>query len=337
MWSEVISCLIAFSSTLLITPLLARFLYQVGIVGLDLHKRDKPKLPSAGGLAVACGVVAGLLSYVGIKTFVYGLQQQAIHLLAAISSLLIITFIGFMDDLNVKKRKIEIKSCKDIRIGLPQWLKPLLTLPAAIPLMVTMAGHTTMNIPLLGSVDFGILYPLILVPIGVVGASNAVNLLGGFNGVEAGMGIVYTLALGIYALTHESIAAVIFLVSFASLLAFLPFNWYPAKILPGDSLTYLLGSVVATGVIIGNMEKIGMMVLAPFIIEFFLKARSKFKASCLGKLRKDGRLDPPYGKEIYSLTHLILQFHPTEKQVTLSLIVVVALFSALALLDVKLF
>jgi UDP-N-acetylglucosamine--dolichyl-phosphate N-acetylglucosaminephosphotransferase len=330
MLSEIIASTIAFFSTFFITPILMKFLYQANVVALDLHKKNKPKLPSAGGLAVAFGILAGLLSYVGIKTFVYGLQQQAIYFLAVISSVLIVTFVGFIDDLNVTKRKVKIKGREDIRIGLPQWLKPLLTLPAAIPLMVVMAGQPTISIPFFGDVNFGIFYPLVLVPIGVVGASNAVNLLGGFNGMEAGMGIVYMFSLGIYALLHGSISTVIFLVSFASLLAFIRYNWYPAKILPGDSLTYLLGSLVASGVIIGNMERAGVIVLMPFIIEFFLKARSKFQASCLGKLRKDGKLDPPYGKKIYSLTHVLMNLKPlTEKQVAILAILIVAVFSTI--------
>ncbi|MCS7139823.1 MAG: hypothetical protein N3F04_06270 [Candidatus Nezhaarchaeota archaeon] len=334
MKSEIIASLISFVVTLFITPYLMRFLYLAGVVGLDLQKKDRPKLPTSGGICVAFGVLAGLLSYVGIKTFVYGLQIQAINLLAVISSILMVMFVGLLDDLNVGERAIKTKEGEDIRIGLPQWIKPLITLPAAIPLMVIMAGHTTMSIPFIGEVDFGIFYPLILIPIGVVGASNAVNLLGGFNGMEAGMGIVYMLSLGIYALIKQNVAAVIFLTSFASLLGFVRYNWYPAKILPGDSLTYLLGSLVAAGVIVGNMEKVGIIVLTPFIIEFFLKARSKFKASCLGKLREDGRLDPPYGRKIYSLTHIMLQLRPTEKQVVLAMIILELIFCLIPFLGV---
>ena len=118
------------------------------------------------------------------------------------------------------------------------------------------------------------------------------------------------------------------MISFASLLGFIKYNLYPAKILPGDSLTYLLGSIVASGVVVGNMEKVGVIVLLPFIIEFFLKARVRFKASCLGKLRKDGRLNPPYGKKIYSITHIIMNLRPlTEMQVTIIMILIIALFS----------
>lgn len=332
---SIVSTLIAFFLTYLITPYFIKFLYAVGIVGIDLQKRGKPKLPTSGGICVAFGVLGGLLTYIGIKTFLYGLEKDIVSLLAVISSVLIVMFVGLLDDIRVKTKKVKTKEGYDIRIGLPQWLKPLITFPAAIPLMVIMAGNTTMSIPFFGKVDFGILYPLFLIPIGVVGASNVVNMLAGFNGSEAGMGIVYMLSLAIYAFLHGSISTIIFLISFGALLGFIRYNWYPAKILPGDSLTYLLGSLVASGVIVGNMEKAGLIVLMPFIIEFFLKARSKFKASCLGRLRKDGRLDPPYGKNIFSISHIIMNIKKfREEQVALILILIEIAFSIILFIGI---
>ena len=330
----IVSTIISFFTTFVITPYLIQFLYAANVVGLDLHKKKKPKLPVSGGICVAAGILAGLLSYVGIKTFVYGDQMNSINLLAVISSILIVTFVGLFDDLNVSSKMKKIKGYLDIRIGLPQWFKSLLTLPAAIPLMVISAGVTTMGIPFIGNINFGILYPLLIIPIGVVATSNAVNLLGGFNGSEAGMGIVYTLSLGIFALLLGiETSAVIFLTCSASLIAFLKYNWYPAKILPGDSLTYLLGSLVATGVIVGNMEKIGLIVMFPFIIEFFLKAGSRFKASCLGKVGKDGKMVPPYGKRIFSWTHIVMNLGKlTEKQVAIILIAIELCFAAIPFL-----
>jgi UDP-N-acetylglucosamine--dolichyl-phosphate N-acetylglucosaminephosphotransferase len=333
MYTMVFSMFVSFLITFIITPQFIKFLYSAGIVGLDLQKKNRPKLPTSGGICVAFGILAGMLSYIGIKTFVYGLQNEVVYLLAVVSSILITMFVGLLDDIGVKSRPVRTKEGKDIRFGLPQWVKPLVTLPAAIPLMVISAGESTMAIPLLGEINFGVFYPLVLIPIGVVGASNVINLLGGFNGSEAGMGIVYMFSLGLYALLNRSISSVVFLVSFASLLGFIKFNWYPAKILPGDSLTYLLGSIVASGVIVGNMERVGVIVLFPFIIEFFLKARARFKASCLGKLRKDGKLDPPYGRKIYSLTHVIMNLGKFyEYQVTLILIFVVFVFSLIPFL-----
>jgi UDP-N-acetylglucosamine--dolichyl-phosphate N-acetylglucosaminephosphotransferase len=334
MISEIAAMVISFATTLTITPQAIRFLYAAGIVGLDRHKVDRPRLPSSGGVCVAFGVLAGLLTYVGIKTFAYGLRMAAIPMLAAISTVLIVTFVGLFDDMNVSSQ-IKSKEGRGIRIGLPQWLKPLLTAPAAIPLMVISAGETSMALPIVGSVDFGILYPLLLIPLGVVACSNLVNLLGGFNGSEAGMGLIYMSGLGLYALFHQSAGAVIFLASAASLLAFIRYNWVPARILPGDSLTYLLGSTVAAGVIIGNMEKVGVVVMLPFVIEFLLKLRSQLKASCLGRLRADGRLDPPYGKKIYSWTHAIMNLGAlTEKRVTVALMLIQVLFATIPFLNI---
>lgn len=331
------SIIVAVVTTFIITPYFIRFLRDAGIVGFDLQKMNRPKLATSGGICVAFGVLAGLLTYIGFQTFIYGLDVWLFPLLAVTSSVLIVIFVGFLDDLNVKLNTENTIEGRDIRIGLPQWLKPLLTLPAAIPLMAINAGKSTMAIPFVGQVDFGILYPLLLIPLGVVGASNAVNMLAGFNGLEAGMGIIYFLGLGISAMLEYPRATtggtVIFLVTFAALVGFIRYNWYPAKILPGDSLTYLLGSVVASGVIIGNMEKNGIIVMLPFIIEFFLKLRVKFKASCLGKLREDGKLDPPYGRKVCSWTHLVMNLRPmTEKQVTITLILIQVLFTILIFL-----
>jgi UDP-N-acetylglucosamine--dolichyl-phosphate N-acetylglucosaminephosphotransferase len=337
-----VSILISFVTTFVVTPYFIKLLYLIGIVGLDLQKKNKPKLPTSGGICVAFGILSGLLSYIGLHTFVSGSEIDVVPLLAVTSSILIVMFVGLLDDLNVKSRAVKTKEGYDIRVGFPQWIKPLLTLPAAIPLMAVSAGETTMAIPFIGRVPFGIFYPLLLIPIGMVGASNAVNLLAGFNGIEAGMGIVYFLGLGIFGLLHNSggsdilNGSAVFLTAFAALAGFIRYNWYPAKILPGDSLTYLLGSMVAAGVIVGNMERSGILVMSPFIIEFFLKLRVKFKATCLGKLREDGKLIPPYGKKIYSWTHLLMNLRSmTEKQVTIALILIQIGFTVIMFLPIK--
>lgn len=339
-----VSMIIAFATALLVTPFFIRFLFKTGVVGLDLHKRNKPKIATSGGICVAFGVLAGLLAYIGVQTFYirFFLEDKdlawLIPLLAVTSSVLLVMFVGFLDDLAVKRKMEKTKEGLDIRVGLSQWIKPLLTLPAAIPLMAISAGVTRMALPIVGVIDFGILYPLLLIPVGVVGASNMVNLLAGFNGLEAGMGIVYFLGLGVLALVNpraQTSGLVVFMITFAALIGFIGYNWYPAKILPGDSLTYLLGSLVASGVIVGNMDRYGLVVMLPFIIEFFLKLRAKFQASCLGKLREDGKLDPPYGRKIYSWTHLIMNLKPlTEKQVTVILILVQIIFTLLIFLPI---
>ena len=286
-----ISSFISLFASIFLTKKFIKFFKSINLVARDLHKAKKPILPTSGGIPVCFAILAGLLTYIGIKTFLYFNLTEIIPLLAIVSSILLVTFIGLFDDLHkpLEKSRYEIKRIEKkfgkIKAGLPQ-SKWVLTLPAAIPLMVINAGETTLNLPIFGAIDFGIFYPLVLIPIGFVGAANLINLLGGFNGSEAGMGIVYLFSLAIFASLSKNFVSILFFVSAFALIGFLIYNWYPAKILPGDSLTYLLGAIVASGVIIGNMEKAGIILLAPFILEFLLKARSKFKASCLGILKK---------------------------------------------------
>jgi UDP-N-acetylglucosamine--dolichyl-phosphate N-acetylglucosaminephosphotransferase len=207
-----------------------------------------------------------------------------------------------------------------IRKGLGQIPKMLFVLPAALPLIAVGAGSWTMHFPLIGTVHWGAIYPLVLLPVGLFFVSNVVNMLAGTNGLAAGMSLVASTALGVFAYINGSIEAA--LISFslsACLLAFLYFNFYPASLLPGDSLTYLCGAAMFSAMVVGNMEKFGLFVFTPWILEFFLKLRSGFRAHSWGILQEDGSLAPQHEK-IYSLTHVFMRRGFDERQITLSLV-----------------
>ncbi len=325
-----ITMLSSYLVTYVFVPFFARFFKSIGVSTTDVHKKKKPILPSSGGMAVFFGVVIGLFTFIAVNTFVYKTEQNLVELFSAISSVLLITLSGFFDDLSSRMQSYEGFKYKT---GLKQWQKPLLTLPAVIPLMVINAGTTVMNIPFFGDVNFGLLYPLLIVPIAIVGCANMVNLLGGFNGAEAGMGIIYTFSLGLFALIHnQTIAAVLLLTTTTALLAFFHYNFVPAKILPGDSLTYALGGVVAVGTILANMEKFALMTMSLFIIEWFLKLRSLYElkhfAVSLGNFDpKTGLIKNKY-KKVYSLTHLVMgKKGATERDIVIRLVILQTIVS----------
>jgi UDP-N-acetylglucosamine--dolichyl-phosphate N-acetylglucosaminephosphotransferase len=333
MLTMLFAILIAFFTVFFLAQVLKKFLERVGIVGVDQQKKERPRMATSAGVLVVEGVLLAGFFFIGVHTFLINLPINLTYLLAAYCSILTVTFIGFLDDLNVSKSPRKNKEVKDIRIGLRQWQKPLLTLPAAIPLMAIMAGTTVMDVPLIGTIDFGALYPLLLVPVAVVAVSNATNMLAGMNGLEAGLGSVAMFSLGAYTFMAGRIEAslIAFTVCF-SLLAFLKWNWYPAKFLPGDSLTYMLGAAFVSIVIIGNIEKFGIIVFTPWIIEAFLKLRSGFRARSLGDLQEDGTLSAPY-KKIYSLTHIVMKIKPMkEREITALLICFEAVICLLAFL-----
>ncbi len=306
-----IICIVSVLATYFSAPLMIRYLRKIGLNVRDMAKFKPTFVPISGGLIVLIGTFISLMMLIFIRVFFQHVNGSLPIIFASMCSMMVITFIGFLDDLLVKQTKGEY-------VGLKRWQKPLLVIPAAIPLMVVKAGTTKMILPFLGTVDFGLWYALLLVPIGVIGAANMVNMLAGFNGMETGLGMLYTGSLGLYALynsRHE--AAIIALAVFCSLAVFLLFNWTPANVLAGDSLTYLLGATIAIIAIVGNIEKAALICSIPFFIEFFLKLRGGFQKQSYGYALENGCVKSLYNK-IYSIPHLFTRSGKfKEQEVTL--------------------
>ena len=259
------------------------------------------------------GFALGILVYIAINTFIFNKTDNFIEMFALMSCIFFIAFIAFTDDILGWK------------IGLRRRTRVILVVFASIPLIAINAGKSAMNLPFFGVLDIGVFYPLILIPLGIVGATTTYNFLAGFNGLEAGQGIILLSALAIVShFTGNSWLAVIALCMVASLIAFLIFNFDPAVVFPGDSLTYPVGGLIAIMAILGNFEKIAVFFFIPFVIEFFLKARGKFVKQSFGEPKKDGSLTLRYEK-IYSLNHVAIKLmekagiKPTERKVVLSI------------------
>ncbi len=305
--SLIMCSIIAILTTVLITPRLIILFRKIDLVGIDQQKKGKPVIPTSHGVAVALGALAGILFYVAIVTFATMISVDMLTIFAAAVTIETIAIVGFFDDIFIGKKKTKDRTgTKEYRIGIRQYKKALMVLPAAIPLMVINAGYSSFQIPFLGPIEFGILYPLLLVPIGVLCVSNATNMLAGINGMEALMSAIALFGLGSFAfITGAGEAAVIAFTGAAAFAAVLAYAWYPSKILPGDSATYLAGAMIATVVIMGNMEKFGIIIFIPWIIEAFVKAKNKFAGTSLGKLTKGGYLKPMNGR-VESLTHVVM-------------------------------
>lgn len=292
---------VSFFSTLFLTKKWIESTKDAKLLGKDLNKYEKPLVSESGGIAVALAVCFSLLVYIFMKTFYWKTPTHLVEAFAISATVLLACFVGFTDDILGWKR------------GLTQFQKFLLTVPIALPLTVINAPHTTMTLPFIGPVNFGLIYPLLLVPAGVIGASNGFNLLAGYNGLEAGMGLIIFTTFGVTGLIVERywISLIAFIVS-ASLLAFLYFNWYPAKVFPGNSFTYSIGSLIAAIAILGDMERLAVWLFSLYFIEglLYFRARAVDKAGdvqAFGNPNKDDSLEMPYEK-IYDTTHFAIWF-----------------------------
>ena len=284
---------ISFLVTLLIMPYWIRRAETHGLVARDMHKQGR-SVAELGGIAVICGFLAGLLYYIAIDVFVYSNGNVVKFIFAAISSVLIATIMGLTDDILGWK------------IGLRQYQKVILTIAIVFPIMVVNAGQSVMRIPFFGFVDFGLVYPLVLVPLALIGTSNAFNMVAGYNGLEAGLGIIILSTLGYLSyVTGSEWVAIIAFCMVAACISFLFFNYYPAQVFPGDALTYPLGALIGIIAILGDIETFAVILFIPYFIEFFLKARGKMQKESFARVLKDGTLIKPYRK-YYGIEHVMV-------------------------------
>lgn len=268
---------------------------KVDLLWEDMNKFSKPKnVASSGGIIVIMAFVLGVLAYIAIRRFIFqDIDGITIEIFALLSIILILAIVGLTDDLLGWKHG-----------GLSARFRLLLALISSIPLIVISAGDPVMSLPFLGITNLGWFYLFILIPIGIAGATTTYNMLAGFNGLEAGQGIIILSFLSFIAyITGSSWLAVIGLIMIGSLIGFYIYNKYPAKVFPGDILTYSVGALIAAMAILGNFEKIAVFIFIPYIIETILKSRGKLKKQSFGIPQKDGSLKLPYDK-IYGLTHL---------------------------------
>ena len=98
-----LSAIVAFVVTYIATNWLIRYLRRINLVVKDMNKKNTPLVPISGGLSVMSGIFTGLMIYIFIQTFYYKYTSTLIYLLAGLISILMITFVGFLDDLIIKK------------------------------------------------------------------------------------------------------------------------------------------------------------------------------------------------------------------------------------------
>lgn len=304
----IFSFLLTYIATYVLIPRLERF----GIIGKDVNKPDRPTVAEMGGLGIVAGFTAGMLLAVFLNTFM-GLQFNLVFVLAALITMHGVAFIGVVDDL----------------LDIPHRWKAVFPLLAAVPLMaVRAAGSTAMYVPFVGVVDFGLVYIFILIPIAVAVCSNLTNMFAGFNGMESGMGAVMFATLSIVAImVGRPEVLVISLSMFGALFAFYLFNRYPAKVFPGDVGNLSIGAAIAAAVIIGNIESAGVILVLPYIADFFIKAWNRFPTTkWWGECGDDGKLRPVDGK-VRGLAQLTMKMFNGISERNLSLFFILVEFA----------
>ena len=300
-------------------PIIIPRLKKAGIVGKNMNSKAQEEVPEMGGLIMTIGFAAGIIMAIALRTFYdLFLTVDLTSILAALATILIVMLIGIFDDL----------------VSVSQGVKAFMPAFAALPLMAIKEGHCLMKIPLDGVINFGIYYSLVLVPLGITGAANAINILAGFNGLEIGMGLVAVGSLAIIAyLLGEVTAFIILIAALGALLATVYYNWYPAKILIGDVGTLSIGAIMASAIIIGNFEMAGIIIIIPYFIDFIIKAKNHFPSEGWWGVYHSGKLYCPDSGPV-GLCQLIMKLFGgiSERNLVLVMMGIEAVLGVVAIL-----
>jgi len=302
-WILSLAVVLSFLVSLVGTTLWIRKCRSSGLLWEDMNKFGKPKnVAASGGIGVILGFLVGILFYIAFRTFLlHATDSVTVPLFALMTVILILALVGLTDDFLGWHHG-----------GLSARVRVLLAIFASIPLVVINAGDSTISLPFFGTVDLGWMYSLILIPVGIAATTTVYNFLAGVDGLESGLGILIIGFLSYVAyVTGSAWLAIVGLCMVASLFAFWLFNKAPARVFPGDVLTYCIGAMIGSMAILGNFERIAFIVFIPFIVEMILKVRGYFAFNngkfpqSFGIPQKDGSLKMPY-KKVYGLTHFAM-------------------------------
>ncbi|WLD95064.1 phospho-N-acetylmuramoyl-pentapeptide-transferase [Alkalihalobacillus sp. AL-G] len=257
-----ITLLASFFVAVVLSPIFIPFLKRLKFgqsireEGPKSHQK-KSGTPTMGGIVIISALIATTL----ILSMYFNLFTIETAMLLFVT--LGYGIIGFIDDF--------IKVVMKRNLGLTSKQKLLGQLIIAIIFYFGMkqAGiSTTLSVPGTDmSIELGWFYVLLIIVM-LVGASNAVNLTDGLDGLLAGTAAIAFGAFAVLASTSLELDIALFCIAVVgSLLGFLVFNAHPAKVFMGDTGSLALGGAIAAVAILTKMELLLVVIGGVFVME----------------------------------------------------------------------
>jgi UDP-N-acetylglucosamine--dolichyl-phosphate N-acetylglucosaminephosphotransferase len=278
----------------------------------DQHKNGKPLIPNGLGVlyVLFTAVYLFLLYFLGVGSVSVGISAP----LTLAVCILFGGFMGLLDDwMDLKWR-----------------YKAFMPLIAALPLIyfaIDMNARTSITLPFIGFVDFGVWYFYLIIPLIVMIVTNTVNMLGGFNGLESICPAIVLLGLmGISALTSSYYLLMIGPIIFWLILAALNLQ---GKIFVGNSGSFAIGLTLASFAIIADVKFSLLISIVPYIFNSSLILLTVFFTRKKALITfKNNKLESDHKR---SLVTAITYHRPlTERKIVALVSIIVVAFTLLA-------
>jgi UDP-N-acetylglucosamine--dolichyl-phosphate N-acetylglucosaminephosphotransferase len=215
-------------------------------------------------------------------------------------------------------------------IDLKWRFKAFLPLVVAMPLAAfayhTPGVRTSMAIPLLGTVNFGVWYYLVIIPVLVTIVTNTVNQLGGLNGLETVCPAI--VMAGLMAMSGAN--GVLLYVPLVVWLILAALN-FEGKIFVGNTGSFAIGMTLASFGVISEIKLDLVVCVLPYIFNSSLILLTFFIYRTKASVAFDGkRLSSDHRRSLVTL----LTFHRplTERHVVLVIALLVAASTSLSLI-----
>lgn len=243
-------------------PVLIRWLHKLKFgqtereEGLESHKK-KSGTPTMGGLGFI--VVPILLYLIGALLLNLPLNLTVLICLISYAGY---GLIGWVDDYKI----VVQKDNEGLKPGVKFLMQSVLAV--LVYFLYIQTYPTTVWLPIFHvNLQVGFLY-FIMIFLLFTGTSNAVNLTDGVDGLCAGQSIFVLVALAVIALLQNQtdVFDLAFLV-IGSLIGYLRYNFYPAKVFMGDTGSLALGGLMAAMAMVLKVEILFILMAGVFVFE----------------------------------------------------------------------
>jgi len=212
--------------------------------------------------------------------------------------------------------------------------KAFFPLVAAIPLisLATSLGlRTSITVPILGIVDFGVYYFFVIIPLIVTITTNTVNQLGGLNGLETICPAIVMMGLMAGSLIAGSGSNAILLYVPLIVWLLLGFFNFQGKIFVGNTGSFAIGITLASFAIISDTKTVLLISILPYVFNSSIILLSYFFFRTKAAVSFDGKkLFSDHRRSLITIvTH---HRYLTERQVVVIISLLIAASTFVALL-----